>query len=462
MKTTANRSFVLIFLVALVITGMVILGCRFTLYGEQWATMRANEHLTKDGSFVAAGNVVDRNGEILAYTEGNDRHYNESERIRRSTLHIVGDTEGYISSGVQTAYKTQLTGYNRLTGLYSLTKYNKGNDVKLSIDAQVCATAYDKLNGRNGVVAAYNYKTGELICSVSSPNYDINNKPSSEEIDANENGEYEGIYINRLIDGMYTPGSIFKVITTTCAVENMPGVDSWRYTCSGSTEIDGVKVTCPSVHGEMSFKECLSNSCNCAFAHLSQELGKEKLTVTAREYGFGKGFHFGNQLTKASSFDVSKANKGDFAWASVGQYDTLVNPYHMLTIMGAIANGGEAVLPYAVSSVVNPQGRVVSETKPSSETYISPEVAGKVGDLMRFTVTDNYGDWNFENLSMCGKTGTAEVEDEKEPHSWFVGFSQNDSCPVAIVVVVENGGWGSQNALPIASAVMSEIYKSVS
>lgn len=462
MKTTANRSFALIFLVALVITGLVVLGCRFTIYGEQWATMRANEHLTRDGSFVAAGNVVDRNGEILAYTEGDERCYNESERVRRSTLHIVGDTEGYISSGVQTAYKTQLTGYNRLTGLYSLTKYNKGNDVQLTIDAQVCATAYDKLNGRNGVVAAYNYKTGELLCSVSSPDYDVENKPSAEEIEANENGQYEGVYINRLLDGMYTPGSVFKVITTTCAVENMADINSWSYACDGSTEIDGVKVTCPSVHGEMSFEECLSNSCNCAFAHLSQELGKEKLTATANEYGFGKQFEFGNQLTKASLFDVSDANKGDLAWASVGQYDTLVNPYHMLTIMGSIANDGVAVLPYAVSSVKNPDGRIIDETKAETQTYITPEVASKVGALMRFTVTDNYGDWNFQELSMCGKTGTAEVEDDKEPHSWFVGFSQNEGCPVAIVVVVENGGWGSQNAMPVASAVMAEIYKSIS
>ena len=191
MKTTAKRSCIIIVLIVAVVAGLTVLGVRFAVNGEKWATLRANEHLNEDGSFIAAGNVTDRNGEVLAYTEGEDRLYNDSERIRRSTLHIVGDTEGYISSGVQTAYKTRLSGYSPLTGLHSLKKYGRGNDVTLTIDSQVCALAYDCLKGRNGVVAAYNYETGEILCSVSSPNYDIENKPSSEEIDKNDDGEYD-------------------------------------------------------------------------------------------------------------------------------------------------------------------------------------------------------------------------------------------------------------------------------
>ncbi len=461
MRTTAKRSIAILVLVAMVVSGLGVLASKFVINGEEWATMRANEHLNEGGSFIAAGNVTDRNGELLAYTEDEDRHYNESERIRRATLHIVGDTEGYISSGVQTAYKTKLTGYNPVTGLYSLKKYGRGNDVRLTIDAEICAEAYDALNGRNGVVAAYNYHTGELICSVSAPNYDINNKPSEETINSDESGKYEGLYLNRLIDGMYTPGSTFKIITTTSAIENDPDIYSFTYKCTGETTIDGVKVTCPSVHGEMDFKECLANSCNCAYAHIADNLGAENLTATANEYGFGKQFDFGNQKTNPSKFDLSGATDGDIAWAGVGQYTTLVNPYHMLTVVGSIANGGEAVLPYVVSEVVTPAGKVVMQTNAKTQGYITPETASKVDEMLRFVVTDNYGDSTFEGLEMCGKTGTAEVEDGKRPHSWFMGYSQNPKCPVAIVVVVENGGWGSENALPIASEVMSEIYKSM-
>lgn len=461
MKTTAKRSVVVLLLVALVMSGMGVLGYRFTVKGETWATMRANEHLTENGSFIGAGNVVDRNGEILAYTEGSERKYNASERIRRSTLHIVGDTEGYISSGVQTAYKTQLAGYNALTGIYTLEKYGRGNDVTLTIDSKVCATAYDALNGRKGVVAAYNYKTGELLCSVSSPDYDIEDKPSATEIEENKDGKYDGLYLNRLIDGLYTPGSTFKIITSISALQNLADIDSFRYTCTGETVVDGVKVTCPSKHGEMNFHQSFTNSCNCAFAELSQKIGSEKLEATAVQMGFGQSFKFGNGETESSIIDLSDASPGDVAWASVGQYDTLVNPYHMLTLVGAIANGGEAVLPFAVSGVKSPAGREISKITPSVQSFVSPDISTEIGNMMRETVENKYGDYNFKELSMCGKTGTAEVSEDAKPHSWFVGFSKNPKCPVAIVVVVENGGWGSSEAMPIASRVMNEIYKSV-
>ena len=461
MKMTSRRGFVVLLLVVAVVTGLVFLSYKLAVNGENWATLRANEHLTEDGSFIAAGHITDRNGEILAKTENNERIYNDSERIRRSTLHIVGDTEGYISSGVQTAYKTQLIGYNRITGLHSLIKNGRGNDVKLTLDSELCAVAYDKLNGRKGVVAAYNYETGELLCSVSSGNYDIRNKPSPEEIAENKNGQYDGIYMNRLIDGLYTPGSTFKIVTAASAIENKKNINDWEYTCEGETVIDGVKVTCPHSHGKLSFKTAFSNSCNCAFAQLSVDLGKEKLTATAKKFGFDESFSFGKGQTEKSRIDLSDAEKGDVAWAGVGQYTTLVNPYHMLTLVGSLANGGTAVLPYAVSTVATPDGRVVEEATAVTREYVSSDVAKQIKELMRFTVEDNYGDWRFKGLQMCGKTGTAEISDEEEPHSWFVGFSENPACPVAIVVVVENGGWGSSAALPIASSVMESAFKSI-
>ena len=462
MKMTSRRGFVVLLLVVAVVAGLGFLAFKLAVNGENWATLRANEHLTENGSFIAAGHITDRNGEILAKTENNQRVYNDSERIRRSTLHIVGDTEGYISSGVQTAYKTQLIGYNRITGLHSLIKNGRGNDVKLTLDSELCAVAYDKLNGRKGVVAAYNYKTGELLCSVSSGNYDIRNKPSAQEIAENKNGQYDGIYINRLIDGLYTPGSTFKIVTAASVIENNKNINGWEYICEGETTIDGVKVTCPHSHGKLSFKTAFSNSCNCAFAQLSADLGKEKLTATANEFHFGESFSFGKGQTEKSRINLSKAKKGDIAWAGVGQYTTLVNPYHMLTLVGSVANEGIAVLPYAVSTVATPEGRIIEEATPESCEYISPSVANKLKEMMRFTVEDNYGDWRFKGLEMCGKTGTAEISDEEEPHSWFVGFSENSACPVAIVVVVENGGWGSSAALPIASAVMETAYKTLS
>ncbi len=463
MKTTAKRSFVLLFLVAAVITGLVVLSIRFVLYGKEWVMLEVNEHHSQDMHFVSSGNIVDRNGVILAYTENGERCYHESERIRRATLHIVGDPEGNIIA-VQTAYKDELIGYNPVTGMYSYVKNGRGNDLVLTVDAEISAIAYDALNGRNGVVAAYNYETGEIICCVSSPNYDIHDQPSYDDVVANVDGKYEGLYMNKVISGLYTPGSTFKVITATCAIENIADIEKWEYTCTGSDNFSGSEkpVTCPESHGKMTFEECFSNSCNCAFAALAIELGEDKLMATATEYGFNTQYSFGSQLTQGSIIDLENTTDIQVGWTGVGQHETLVNPYHMLAVMGGIANGGEAVLPHVVSQIKSPDGDVIKTTEPQTVSYLPADVAADVSELMRYTVVNKYGDSNFKNLLMCGKTGTAEVGEGLKDHTWFVGFSQNSSCPVAIVVLVENsGGWGSSVALPIASDVMAEIYKTM-
>lgn len=459
MKSTTKRAFVVIFLVVFFALGLVYLAMNLGLNAEKWATLRANNHLVNDGSFIGAGNILDRNGEVLAETIDGDRVYNNSERIRRSTLHIVGDSEGYIASGVQTAYKKELVGYNLVTGIYSLKKYERGNDVTLTIDATLSAVALDALGSKKGVVAVYNYETGEMLCAVSNPNFDIRNKPSTDEIEKNENGRYDGLYLNRLIDGLYTPGSIFKVVISACALENIPDIDSWEYKCEGEMYINGVRVSCPSEHGEVDLENALVESCNCAFAEISKKLSADEITSTAEAFGFGKEFGFGNSFTQASILNLVDASDSDIAWASVGQYTTLANPYHMLTIAGAIANGGTAKLPFVVKNIASPSGRVLSETVAEECVYTDEATAEKLKEMMRSTVKNNYGDWNFSGLTMCGKTGTAEVSDTEKPHSWFLGFSQDRKTPLAVVVVVENGGWGVSTALPIAAKVMKEAVR---
>ena len=461
MKSTTKRAFVVLLLVVVFTLGLMYLAINLGINAEKWATLRANTHLVNDGSFIGAGNVLDRTGAVLAETKNGERVYNNSERIRPSTLHIVGDSEGFIASGVQTAYKRELIGYNLVTGIYSLKKYERGNDVTLTVDAMLSATALEALGSKKGVVAVYNYKTGEMLCAVSSPNFDIRNKPSAEEIEENKNGKYEGLYLNRLIDGLYTPGSTFKIITMACALENIQGIDSWEYECEGEMFLNGVRVSCPDKHGKLNLEEAFSKSCNCAFSELSKQLTPAQLSETAKSFGFGREFAFGNTVTKQSNLNLSNASASDLAWASVGQYTTLVNPYHALTIAGAVANDGVVKLPYVVKSISSPSGRVIKETVAEEVVYTTPEQAEKLKQMMRSTVEKNYGDWNFSGLTMCGKTGTAEVSENEKPHSWFLGFSEDEKCPLAIVVVVENGGWGSVTAMPIAAKVMEAAAKIV-
>ncbi|MCQ2462035.1 MAG: penicillin-binding protein, partial [Clostridia bacterium] len=268
---------------------------------------------------------------------------------------------------------------------------------------------------------------------------------------------YEGVYINRFTSGVFTPGSIFKIITGICAIENIPDIFDRTFTCDGASKIGSGEVICNSVHGEVTFEQALNRSCNSAFSLIADELGKEKLTATVRALGLGKNISFGRITTYRSTFDISKSSALDIGWAGIGQYTTLVNPCQMMVLMGAIANGGTAVNPYLVkdSSVL---GSVLEKEKGKlcSNITLSQETADKMKKLLRSNVENQYYESFRSALEMCGKTGTAEV-DGKRPHSWFVGFSQREDLPYAIVVIVENGGSGSSVAIPIANKVMKVI-----
>lgn len=454
MNNTTKRAYVLYAVLIAFFVGFAILIYTFIMNGSDWATNKANKHLYSEGSISAAGAIYDCDGDILAQTIDGSRKYNESSSVRKATLHTIGDLNGYIATGVQYTYRHTLTGYDFVNGISSIVQYGKGNDIHLTIDADVCEIAYNALNGRKGAVGVYNYKTGKIVCMVSTPTYDPKNKPS--DIDTNE--KYEGVYLNRVLSGLYTPGSTFKIITAASAIENIPDIYQREFKCAGEYNTGDGTVICNGTHGTVSFEEALNHSCNSAFAQIAIELGTEKLTATAQELGFNTELEVeGIASPEASLFDVSNTIAADLGWAGIGQYTTLANPYHMMTVMGCIANSGVAVEPYVVDYIQSPKlTNDETQAQTSEEISLPADVADKMKALLRSNVKNQYGDWRFPDLEMCGKTGTAQIDDG-EPHSWFVGFSQNSSTPYAIVAVVENGGSGLSAAGIVANKVMQTV-----
>ena len=161
-----------------------------------------------------------------------------------------------------------------------------------------------------------------------------------------------------------------------------------------------------------------------------------------------------------SRIDLMNSQALDIGWAGIGQYTTLINPCHMLTIMSALANGGVAQTPYLVSEIKSPEGKILFSAEQSIMTeYFTADVASKVNDLLRSNVKNQYGDGFFPKMSFCGKTGTAEVSDNKDirPNALFVGYSQLEEMPFAIIVVVEDTTSSISSAVPIASKVMKTV-----
>ncbi|MBE6817060.1 MAG: penicillin-binding protein [Ruminococcaceae bacterium] len=463
MKRISRRGIFLWILSALFIAGILFLTVSFVHHGSEWAMKRYNRHLYSNGELIGAGTIYDTNDKILAQTVDGKRVYAESATTRKSTLHIVGDPKNFISTGVQYTFDSKLTGYNLLFGVYNIERYGRGNDMKLTIDSAICDRAYRALDGRKGTIGIVNYKTGDIVCAVSSPSFDVNDVPDN--LETSE--KYEGVYINRLLTAHYVPGSTFKIVTAICAIENIPDVYERTWVCDGGyTPAQGVEIKCNADHGKkINFNDALAKSCNSVFAQLAIELGDKKLTATAKELGIGSKITVSGAIESfEGKFKVDGAADDLLGWTGIGQGETRIAPITMLRIVSAIANGGSAVSFNIVDDFANQAGKALNITLPRNKIELmSADTAAKIKTMLRYNVTEQYGDYRYEGLYLCAKSGTAQI-DSNDNHNiaWFTGFMDDENNPYAFVVVIENGNSGSQTAGPVANKVLQELVNNQS
>ena len=458
MKMITRRGIFLWILSALFVAGIVFLTVSFVNHGDEWAMKRYNRHLYSNGELIGAGTIYDSNDKVLARTVDGERKYAESKTTRKSTLHIVGDPKNFISTGVQSAFDSKLTGYNIMFGVYNIKRYGRGNDMKLTIDSDICNAAYKALDGRKGTIGIVNYKTGDIVCSVSSPSYDVNDVPDN--LETSE--YYEGVYINRLLSAHYVPGSTFKVVTAICAIENIPDIYERTWECHGAYKPEsGVEIKCNANHGgSITFKDALAKSCNSAFAQIAIELGEDKLSATAKELGIGSKITVSGAIKAfEGKFSVDNAADDLLGWTGIGQGETRIAPITMLRIMCAIANEGNAISMNIVDDFANQAGKALNITLPTNKvTLMSAETASQIKSMLRYNVQEQYGDSKYKGLNLCAKSGTAQIDsDDSHNIAWFTGFMDDEDNPYAFVVVVENGNSGSKTAGPIANKILQEL-----
>ena len=450
-----KRGIFLWILCAFFVVGIVFLSVNLAVNSDDWVMKRYNKHVYNNGELVGAGTIYDTNGAVLAKTVDGDRKYAEDKSVRRATLHTVGDPKNFIRTSVQSVYDSTLTGYNMIDGVYNIKKNGKGSDMTLTIDSEICDVAYRALGNRKGTVGVVNYKTGDIVCMVSTPTYDVYETPK--DIDENEN--YEGVYINRLLSAHYVPGSTFKIVTAICAIENIPDIYERKFECTGAYQPqEGIEIKCNAKHGSLNFETALAKSCNSVFSQLAIELGEEKLNETAKRLGIGSKITVDGRIgAYEGKFDVKGVSDDKLGWTGIGQGDTRIAPITMLRIVSAIANDGVAPNFKLVKSIEN--GKLPNIKLPASNAQImTPEVATQMTDLLRKNVTNHYGENKYKGLNLCAKSGTAQI-DEIDEHNiaWFTGFMNDDNNPYAFVVVVENGNSGSKTAGPIANKVLQAI-----
>lgn len=452
-KLEKRALFCLLFSLILVV-GSFVYVYKFASEGSQWIAYPANEHLYTKGR-LATGTIEDRNGTVLV---SNDKDgnivYNSDLNLRTAMLHVTGDIHANISTGANRAFKDKLIGYNLITGTFSAS--GEGRKLSLTVDSDVSKAAKEALGNRTGTVAVFNYKTGEILCMVSSPNYDPAKPPV---LDKNDTS---GAYINRATSAAIVPGSIFKLVTSSAAIDNLPNLNNWTYTCTGvhtygNSEKD--RVTCLKPHGKQTFKEALANSCNCAYGELSNDIGEDKLKETIKQSGLTDSYDIDGIKTTPSSIETS-SQPLNLAWTGIGQNKDLVNPISMLVYVGAIAGEGEVHMPYIIKDISS-SSKISLPYKHTDDTkkLLESSTAKKIQDMMRNNVQKSYGDNRFPNLEVYGKTGTAEHKKGDASHAWFTGFIKDENHPYAFIVLVEKGGYGVDVATTVANKVLQVAIK---
>lgn len=432
MKKIERRAFICLLLVLFLVAGSALFTVRLGMEGGRWASYYANDHVFHQG-VLTVGAVHDRNGVQLLKYNSEGAHYHEDPEIRRANLHVTGDLGCNIATGANSAFRSKMIGYNFITGTKGIFM-GTGRKASLTIDSKLNRTAYRALAGRNGLAAVYNWKTGEILCLVSGPGFDPADAGSAA-------AASEGAYMNKAVSATMTPGSIFKLVTSAAAIDTLPALEEWTFTCTGKHEVEGEYVTCYSAHGEQNFRDALANSCNCAFAELTLRMTPETLEKYVEKLGLTSSYDINGIKSAAGEFEFDAAGINR-AWAGIGQYEDQLNPLSMMVYMGTIAGGGTAAEPILLKG-----------SRAGDVTLLSTETAAQLKEMMRNNVVSNYGDGNFPDLELHAKTGTAEVGEGRSPHGWFTGFSGD----YAFIVCVENGGSGIGAAAPVANAILQEL-----
>jgi penicillin-binding protein A len=403
---------------------------------------------------------------------------------------VVGySTQGRSRAGIERSLNDFLTASNaNLSTLFDTTLDRlkgttvRGNDVHLTLNVRAQTVAQDALRGACGAAVALDPKTGAVLAMASTPTYNPNLVETK--------GGYAKILatkapcapasplLNRATQGLYPPGSIFKTITASAALDTGTFTPESRFDDPGYCVQYGKKVfnagnpdqTGPEAFGNVDFVTAFQHSINAVFCKVGQKLGADTVLRYAKRFGFYErppletppserspsGLYQGQKL-----FDPRDPNQVDPGRLAFGQERMLVTPLQMAIVAATIANGGVGMRPHVVSRIVSPGGDTVRRTRSRElDRAIKPETAAALTAMMEAAVTGGTGRRaQIPGVRVAGKTGTAETGVARVYTAWFVFFAPADDPKVAGAVVVERvpNGFGGSVAAPIAKAIMQAI-----
>ncbi|MCR4806453.1 MAG: penicillin-binding protein 2 [Lachnospiraceae bacterium] len=409
--------------------------------------------LSADGQVLAATNTLEDGTEVRVYPYAN----------------VFAHAVGFMSQGCMGV--ESITNYKLLTcnDFFADRIVNEMNGIKnqgdtmvTTLDTSLQMTAYNALGNKKGAVVLTDVKTGHILALVSKPDFDPNMIDAIWE-DVNKDTENSPL-VNRATQGLYPPGSTFKIVTALEFIKENPEPAAYQFDCTGRFEFDDVVINCyhGQDHGHLDLEMSFAKSCNSSFANISSTLDKGQFGDTCRTLLFNRKLPCPFTY-KPSSVDLNKkSSSADLIQAGIGQGKTQISPIHMNMITQAVANRGILMQPMVIDEIRNSKGAVVRDYTPDEYgRLMSEQDAVGLKYLMKSVVEKGTGSrlQGTVGYDAAGKTGSAEYsKDKTKSHAWFTGFAPFDDPQVAVTVIVEGGGSGGETAVPIARMVLDDYF----
>ncbi len=455
LKRSTQRIFWLITLIFFLILAAM---AKLVLFDRQEiASSPYNPRLNYADSSVKRGSIKDINEDTLAESVDNgDGTYTRKYNRSRMAAHITGySSKG--KTGVEAAENFELQKvHNEILQRieYILTgEPIKGNDVILTVDMDIQSVAGNLLGNKKGAVVVMEPSTGRVLALQAYPDFDPNTVAQNWE---SLKDDPDSALVNRSTQGLYPPGSTFKIVTALAALEYYDGWQNFTYECKGEAVFENKVIHCynNTVHGTVDMKKAIATSCNCYFAELAKTMGAEAIRKEADKLYFNETYPFLLAHSDSSVVLNGDSKENEIVETAIGQGKTLATPLHMAMIACAVANDGMMMKPYIVDHIQYYNGAVSKTTVPEKlDEVFSAEYANIITDMMVSCVEEGTGTAaRISGIEVAGKTGTAENATGSD-HSWFIGFAPADNPKVSVAVVIENADQDGR-ATPIAAKVL--------
>ncbi len=448
---------------------LVMMGyiCQYSMsHRQEWMNNSYNGRQQMFSAKNVRGTIYAGSGEVLAQT-GTDSEGREKREYPYGNLfaHAVGyATHG--RAGVEALGNYYLIQSNaplseKVSNEAAGMKY-LGDDVYTTLDVGLQEVASKAMGVYKGAIVVSEISTGKVLAMVSKPDFDPNEIETiwDELVEDKESG----ILLNRVTQGMYPPGSTFKIVTALEYMrENPETYGDYSYSCNGSYSDGTDRINCyhGQSHGSEDFAKAFAKSCNAAFADIGVQLDRTAFRDTLDSLLFNRELPV-QMVYNKSRIDVRPdSSNGEMMQVAIGQGTTGMSPIHLNMITNAVANKGSFMEPYVLERVENSVGTVIKQFSPvSGPVLMTEEEADALKGLMQNVVEEGTAS-KLKGLSYtaAGKTGSAEYSNVKEEsHAWFTGFAPAEEPQISVTVIIEGAGSGGDYAVPIAKRIFDAYF----